>query len=366
METRDITPNEGEGRELSTHGKKKLIVTFAGATVLGAAIGAVILGGKPQPKQDPGPQNNGPQNPVADNDDDDPNANLTANNDVKNGKKPDNTKKNDNPDEPKPTDVNETDPKNVKKDDDEINKEKDDDKDVVSKEEQAEIDKITEDLINGSQVDEHDMADIGGLIDYSTPVTVSLPNGLETTGYYYSDFGDDLVLLDLDGDGVFSDVKYVDTDGSLKDFEKELHLNDGSVLNYKDWVASNHITSSDIEQVLNDDGSNDLSMTDDDRRRMENDNAEEDIVTTDDADNLDGEENVLTKEEEDALLKQLLSENEEDVDAGNISDEELEAILIDTKPITDNPSDNVNNNLVHNDMDDIDDDINEDIYSELN
>jgi hypothetical protein len=370
METRNITSNEEEERVLSTRGKKKTIVTFAGTTIVGAAIGAAIIGGKPKPKDDAKlPE---PEKPVTGDSKDDVTGIANDNavtNIVDNNVKPATDKKVDNkPDEPKPTDDNDKDAKNDDINTTDDNTVKTDEKDIAKNDDQVEIDKITDDLLKGSQVDDRDLADSSGLLDDSVPVSVALPNGLETTGVYFSDFGDDLVLLDLDGDGVFDDVKLVEADGSLRDFHKELHLNDGSVISYEEWMASNHITGSDIEQILNETGSNDLAMTEDDRRRMEEDNADEDIVVTDDVVNNQLGEDVLTKEEEDALLKQLLSENEEedgDFDEDTLSDEELEAILIDTKQDTQALTDDTGSEIASNDLGDFDYDITVDIHTEL-
>ncbi len=239
-------------------------------------------------------------------------------------------------DEPVPTDSTKT-PEEDKKP---TEKEKNDEEDIALNPEQKDIDKIAEELINGSKVDERDLADIGSMLEGSYPVTISLNNGLEVVGFPFRDWGLDLVLTDLDGDGVFGDV-LVNNNGELMRFDMPVTLGDGRVVGYDELIASLHITFSDIEQLLNNGGAdNNLAMTEDDRQRLEADHPNEDIVnwekkTAESENKKDGGEHEvtggLTPEEEDELLKDILGENISN--DSEIDDGELTALLTGTPQV---------------------------------
>lgn len=362
METQSIIPQQNEAKKkVFTHGKTTVFISHIGAAVIGGAVGAIISG-KPDPE--PIPPKPAPGKDVKPDTKPDTNADTV---DKKDDQPPKDTGEKVRNDEPVPTDSTvksgDDNPaeKTEKKDAENQptdNKKTEDEKDIAQNPEQEEIDKIAENLINDSRIDERDIADVGSMLEGSYPVVISLDNGLEIVGFPFNDCGLDLVLVDLDGDGVYGDV-LADINGELMRFDMPVTLSDGSVIGYDELIATLHITNSDIEQLLNDDPENNLTMTNDDRQRLEADNPEEDIVNWEKPSE-EGEDNketpeqmatgALTAEEEDELLRDILGENSHSDD--EMDDGELTALLTGTSELsqTDDEEDIDNGDL---DLDDL-------------
>lgn len=320
MET-DVLGSNGQNKqkELLTVGNKKLIFSHIGSAVIGAAIGASISRIIPIKQPDVPTDEEKDTTPTNDNSSQEP---------IEEPKKDEPKEEEPKEDEPKEEEPKEEEPKEEEPKEDSENPSQD------------EIDKIAEDLVKDSKIDDRDIIDEGSLLHFTDYVKINLPNGLEADGFVFDIEGQNFVLADLDGDGVYDNL-LAHVNGMLTDVDIPIFAPDGSIVTtLNEIIARNHLTESDIEQIVNENGDIDLVMTDTERRQIENDDVEGDIARVEEPNNVDdvnseaeGEEldieepnkpevkdddvAQLSPEEEDVLLQDLLGKH---INKSNVAD----------------------------------------------
>ena len=320
MET-DVLGSNGQNKqkELLTVGNKKLIFSHIGSAVIGAAIGASISRIIPIKQPDVPTDDEKDTTPTNDNSSQEP---------IEEPKKEEPKEEEPKEEEPKEEEPKEEEPKEEEPKEDSENPSQD------------EIDKIAEDLVKDSKIDDRDIIDEGSLLHFTDYVKINLPNGLEADGFVFDIEGQNFVLADLDGDGVYDNL-LAHVNGMLTDVDIPIFAPDGSIVTtLNEIIARNHLTESDIEQIVNENGDIDLVMTDTERRQIENDDVEGDIARVEEPNKVDdvnseaeGEEldieepnkpevkdddvAQLSPEEEDVLLQDLLGKH---INKSNVAD----------------------------------------------
>ncbi|MBQ6063719.1 MAG: hypothetical protein IJK87_08845 [Prevotella sp.] len=311
METKPIDSKQEKKRVLFTRGNKKVSFSHVGTTVVGSAIGATISriipidtarDSKPTPEPTPEPK---------------PTPEPTPN--------PKPTPEPTNSPEPTPTPEPSPDP---------VAKSEPTQEPSVENPHQEEIDEIAEALVRDTKIDARDAAEVDGLLHFTDRVTINLPNGLEADGFVFNLGGEDLVLADLDGDGVYDNV-LAHVDGVLTDVEIPLIGDDGMIVTtLNQFIAQHRLTESDVEQIVNATGGDvNLTITDIERRQIEADDAHNDIHGTDREDGATpetdkGDTAQLSPEEEKTLLDDILGRNDNPVQGqpAPLSPEEIEIL----------------------------------------
>jgi len=330
MET-DVLGSNGQNKqkELLTVGNKKLIFSHIGSAVIGAAIGASISRIIPIKQPDVPTDDEKDTTPTNDNSSQEP---------IEEPKKEEPKEEEPKEEEPKEEEPKEEEPKEEEPKEEEPKEEEP--KEDSENPSQDEIDKIAEDLVKDSKIDDRDIIDEGSLLHFTDYVKINLPNGLEADGFVFDIEGQNFVLADLDGDGVYDNL-LAHVNGMLTDVDIPIFAPDGSIVTtLNEIIARNHLTESDIEQIVNENGDIDLVMTDTERRQIENDDVEGDIARVEEPNKVDdvnseaeGEEldieepnkpevkdddvAQLSPEEEDVLLQDLLGKH---INKSNVAD----------------------------------------------
>ena len=364
METKAMDSKQEKKRVLLTHGNKKVFFSHFGTAVVGGAIGASIREIIPitptdDPKDEPGNlPNNDPKDKPGNGPQDAP----------KNESKSDPKEEPRNEPKHEPNEESRVEPRNETKDDSK-EEPKDESKDKSKGESrdetkddsapdnpnQEEIDKIADNLIKDSKIDARDAIDQDSFMHFTDHVKINMPNGLEVDGFGFNLEGDDFVLADLDGDGIYDDL-LAHVDGKLLDIIVPLIGPNGEVVTtLNQFLARNRLTESDIEQIVNSTGGEiNLAMTDLERRQMEEDDTTDDIhdngVDEDDT-------SQLSPEEERILMNDLLGKKDDSIYTGitaQLTPEETKKLLESLNDTVDNDIDNPTDEPEEDDVDEDD------------
>ena len=296
----DSKQGEGKKKELMTHGNKKKFFSHFATGTISAAIGVTIAKAIPINQKDaPTPQQTPFPNPVSETEEksNDHHEEKVPEKEVERLEDTDAPSNKEDINEPVPTDT--TDSARTDKPEENSNEQPESKPDAKSEEtpdvksdnqpekrsddlpNEKEIDEIADNLVKDSKIDERDNVGIPSDFSFTQQVELNLPNGLTAEGFVFELEGNELVLADLDGDGIFDDL-LANTDNGLAPITVDIVGTDGRVeRTLNDFIAQNHLTESDIVQVATDDADINQAMTDVERKQMENDTYLEDVALVD-------------------------------------------------------------------------------------
>ena len=328
METNDIYSNQEKKKALFTHGNERIYYSHIGPAAIGAAIGVTIGSVTPITPVEPLVVDDDPtvtpETPITAMTGseyiDTPVEHIITRPETFRPPKPEVTK-------PQPPRHEQTKPEEPRHDPPKPEEPRHDPENPS----QEEIDRIAGNLVRDSHIDERDAVDESSILDFTDRVTLNMPNGMTVDGYI---FNEELVLADLDGDGVYDNLLAV-VDGEPREVVVPIMGTNGQpIMTLNEVIAQNHLTESDIEQLVSQERELNLAMTDPERRLIQQDDISHDIKILDGSSG-GSEEGTLSQEEEDALLNDILGDPHHDVAESDVIDEEMVAVPNDGELLAD-------------------------------